>query len=319
MVCRRPSLALCLLALVAGACGGGGGAGVPSGDGSAATTAASRPPLAIEERTEPLVDPSRATDAIGDTPATPTRSLPTGVLAPAPGQPGRPYPLIVFAHGSGGRGRADHLLLRAWASAGYVVAAPTFPFGGGRAPDGEAGNDLVNQPADMSFVIGEMLRLNGDPTSPLRDAIDPAKIGAAGHSLGGMTTLALAGNTCCHDSRVGAAVVLAGREMPFGRGAFWLRIRMPILLVHGEFDASVAYADGRRAFANAPPPRFLITIVAGDHGRPFRGDRDDVQSRIVTETTLHFFDHYLKAVPGALDRLRHDSTVAGVSRLESEL
>jgi len=129
----------------------------------------------------------------------------------------------------------------------------------------------------------------------------------------------LAGNTCCHDGRVGAAVVLAGREMPFGRGAFWLRIRTPILLVHGEDDASVTYADGRRAFANAPPPRFLVTIVAGDHGRPFRGAPDDVQSRVVTEASLSFFDHYLRQVPGARDRLIGDGTVAGVARLEHEL
>jgi hypothetical protein len=32
-----------------------------------------------------------------------------------------------------------------------------------------------------------------------------------------MTVLASAGNTCCHDRRIKAAVVLAGRETPFGR------------------------------------------------------------------------------------------------------
>jgi len=305
---------LVLLALVTAACGGGG-----SDDEHRAVAPASRPALAIEEHTETFVDTGRPTSAVGDVPEAPARSLPTVVLAPAADQPGRPYPLIVFAHGSGGKGRGDHPLLRAWASAGYVVAAPTFPFGGGRAPEGERGNDLANQPADMSFVIGELLRLNADGASPLAGSIDAGRVGAAGHSLGGMTTLALAGNTCCHDPRVKAAVVLAGREMPFGRGQFWPRIRTPVLFVHGEEDASVPYADGRRAFANAPPPRFLVTVVGGDHGRPFGGAGDDPQARVVTDGTLDFFDHYLKGDPDALVRLRAGVAAAGVARVESEL
>lgn len=306
-------LRVVLLASIAAACG--------SGDPPEASTpppAVDRPSLVIEERTEALADATRPTDAVGTTPASSSRSLPTVVLAPAAGQPGRPYPLVVFAHGSGGRSRADNPLLRAWASAGYVVAAPTFPFGGGRAPEGESANDYPNQPADMSHVIDELLRLNADDASPLRGSIDPARIGAAGHSLGGMTTLALAANTCCHDERVKAAIVLAGREVPF-KGEFWPRIRTPVLFVHGDADASVPYSDGRRAFAGAPPPRFLVTILGGDHGRPFGGAPDDAQARVVTATGLDFLDHYLKDDPVGLDRLRADATVAGVARFESEL
>ncbi len=241
------------------------------------------------------------------------------VLAPAAGQPGRPYPLVIFAHGNGGRARGDHLLLRAWASAGYVVAAPTFPFGAGRAPEGEGGYDYVNQPGDMSFVISEMLRLNGDPASPLRGAIDPSRVGAAGHSLGGSTTLALAANTCCYDERVKAAIVLAGGQLRFGSGEFWTRIRTPVMFVHGDADLTVPYAAGRRSFRQAPPPRFLLTILGGDHIQPFLGDPNDVQAQVVTNASLDFFDHYLKGVPDALDRLRVSATVDGMAKLESEL
>jgi dienelactone hydrolase len=310
-----------LLTLMGAACGGGGGESGDSADRSTPVGPVSRPSLAIEDHAEAFVDTSRTTNPVGNTPAAPARSLPTAIIAPATGQPGRPYPLIVFGHGSGGRGRADHQLLRKWASAGYVVAAPTFPFGGGRAVEGtgQAADDLANQPADMSFVITEMLRLNGEAAGPLAGAIDPTRIGAAGHSLGGMTTLALAGNTCCHDDRVDAAVVLAGREMPFPQGQFWFRIRTPLLLVHGEDDGVVPYADGRRAYTNAPPPRFLVTIIAGDHGKPFTGSPDDAQAQVVTNASLDFFDHYLRGVAGRLDRLKADATVQGVARLESEV
>ena len=314
----RTAVPVLLAALIAAACAGGGD-GERGEQEPAPLGPADRPSLAISEYTETFVDPSRPTEAVGATPASPSRGLPTVILAPAPGQAVGPHPLIVFAHGSGGRASPDHPLLRAWAAAGYVVAAPTFPFGGGRAGEGESANDYPNQPADMSFVIGEMLRLNGDPASPIRGILDPSRIGAVGHSLGGMTTLALAANTCCHDGRIKAAVVLAGRELPFGNGQFWTRIRTPVLFVHGEDDTSVPYGDGRRAFANAPPPRFLVTIVAGDHGRPFSGTPDDVQARVVSEAALNFLDHYLKGVPDGLDRLRADATVSGVARIESEV
>jgi fermentation-respiration switch protein FrsA (DUF1100 family) len=309
---------ICLIVVVASvgaACGGG--ADGPE-QGSAPLGPADRPSLVIEERTEDFVDNSRSTDAVGSTPAWPNRSLPTVVLAPAAGQPGAPYPLIVFAHGNGGHARGDHPLLRAWASAGYVVAAPTFPFGAGRAPQGEGGNDYANQPGDMSFVITEMLRLNGDPTSPLRGSIDPRRIGAAGHSLGGSTSLALAGNTCCYDERVKAAIVLAAGELRFGSGQFWTEIRTPLLFVHGDADAVVPYRTSKRAFDYAPPPRFLITIVGGDHSQPFLGGAD-AQAQVVTHASLDFFDHFLKGVADGLDRLRADGNVDGVARLESEL
>jgi len=184
-----------------------------------------------------------------------------------------------------------------------VVAAPSFPIVRDDAQLGDWALDLPKLPGDITFVIDQILRLNADAASPLRGMVDPAHIGVAGHSMGGMTTLAVAGNTCCHDARIRAAVVLAGRETPFGSGAFWSRIITPVLLVHGDADFNVVYSDGRRAFANAPPPRFLLTIFNGDHGTPYTGDPGEPQARVVTDTTLDFFDHYLRGIANGLDRL----------------
>lgn len=69
-----------------------------------------------------------------------------------------------------------------------------------------------------------------------------------------MTTLALAASTCCHDPRVKAAAILSGRELPFGRGTFFTRIRAPLLLVHGDADDSVASAEAARRM----PTRHLL-------------------------------------------------------------
>jgi dienelactone hydrolase len=257
-------------------------------------------------RTEPLVDTGR------------DRALPTRVVAPVDGQAGRPYPLLVFAHGSGGLGDGYDQLFRTWSAAGYVVAAPAFPVATADALQGAWIDDLPNMPADVSFVITELLRLSADGPGPLRGTIDPERIGLAGHSMGAMITLAVAGNTCCHDGRVKAAVVLAGREVQFGSGQFWARIRTPVLLVHGDQDTNVTYTDGRRAYADAPPPRFLLTILGGDHGRPYTADTRDPGARLVADVTLDFLDQYLGHVPGALSALTAHAGAPGVATLEQE-
>ncbi|MDQ6613659.1 MAG: dienelactone hydrolase family protein [Actinomycetota bacterium] len=310
---RATPAVVALIAIIA-ACRGGRGATVVQR--STTLAPASRPALTISERTEAFVDSNRPTAAVGTTPASATRSLPTLVVAPAPGQPGRPYPLIVFAHGNGATSRSKVLLLRAWAAAGYVVAAPTFPFGAGRALSlDEGANDYPNQPADITFVITQMLRLNQDPASSVRGTIDPNRIGAAGHSLGAATTLALAGNTCCHDDRVKAAVVLAGWELRFPSGDFWLRIATPILFVHGDADTFVSYRSGVEAFQDAPPPKFLVTIVGGSHTVPYQDNPGDRQAEVITAASLDFFDHYLKGLSHDLTRMQSDASVAGVAEV----
>jgi dienelactone hydrolase len=307
----RSAVLGCVVFLVAGACAGGGSEPAPA----AAPPATGRQPLAVEERTETFVDTARSTEAHGSVTASESRTLATRIVAPAAGQPGRPYPLIVFAHGSGGLGTGYDRLFRTWAESGYVVVAPAFPISRG---DGEWQVDLPKLPGDMSFVIDQVLRLNAGAGSPLEGVVDPAKIGVAGHSMGGMTVLAVAGNTCCHDRRIKAAVVLAGRETPFGSGQFWNRIVTPILLVHGDADYNVVYGDGRRAYANAPPPRFLLTILGGDHGTPYTGDPAHHQAGLVSDAILGFFDQFLHDDAGGVARLMARAEAPGVAKLELE-
>lgn len=301
-----------VLLVVAGAC-----AGDHQPPPTPAVPAAARPVLAVQERTELFLDTTRSTEAHNTVAASESRSLPTRILAPAAGQPGHPYPLIVFAHGSGGLGTGYDRLLRTWAEAGYVVAAPAFPVARDDAPAGEWTIDLPKLPGDMSFVMDQVLRLSADPASPLHGMVNPGKIGVAGHSMGGITALSVAGNTCCHDGRIKAAVVLAGRETP-GSGQYWSRIITPILLVHGDADFNVLYGDGRRAYADAPPPRFLLTVLGGDHGTPYSGDAGNPQAGLVSDAILDFFDSYLHDDAGGLARLQARAAAPGVAKLEME-
>ena len=127
------------------------------------------------------------------------------------------YPLVAFSHGFGAHRRQSTFLCTHLASHGYVVAAMD-----------HTGNTVVEilqsmmaaqmgepppdplpilkeimplRPADVSFVIDQMLAGRADGTA----RVDPSRIGVAGHSFGGWTTLM----TAHSDRRVRAALALA--------------------------------------------------------------------------------------------------------------
>ncbi|MDQ4096413.1 MAG: S9 family peptidase [Actinomycetota bacterium] len=323
-----PVVGLILIALAAVGLARSGSTTRSSTAGRAPDVPASR--FAVGRTTETFVDSSRPTEAHGPVAAEPARTLRTLILYPAtgavgaepvegaaPATAGGPFPLIVFAHGSGGGITNSLGLLRTWAAAGYVVAAPTFPFAAN--PADISADDYPNQPADMSFVASEIISLSQSGGGLLRGLVDPERLGAAGHSLGGFTTLGLVGHACCEDARFKAAVVLAGRQEQFPNGDFDHSARTPILFVHGDVDERVRYADGRVAYMHAPAPKFLLTILDGDHGAPYQGPPERADVRVVRASTLDFFDLYLRGDRDALERLHQHAHVAGVATLESQL
>jgi dienelactone hydrolase len=316
---RTHILAVLLIAGLVSACGNGGEGG---GDGTSSALPGAR--IGVGTRTETFVDSTRPTPDIGGE-AKPTRTLLTQIYYPASGpaagrpQPnaaahktGAPFPLIVFAHGSGvGSPVRYELLYRAWV-AGYVVAAPSFPVSS--TPVEGGGRDVVNQPGDVSFVISELLRLRADPSSPYAGLVDPNRIAVGGHSLGAVTALATAYNRCCTDIRVKATMVFAGAVWDIFEGAWFDGARTPLLVVQGTDDRQIRLADAEQTFAAASPPKAMVTVVGGDHGKPFAGgpaaetDRltgipnEDTRATLVA--TLRFLDRYLNGRSGALDEMR---------------
>src|SRR5262249_30078659 len=100
------------------------------------------------------------------------------------------FPLVVFGHGFALTPQLYARVLQRWARAGYVVAAPVFPLENADAPGGPNESDLINQPADMRFVISRMLAASRG-SGPLAGLIDPAHIAVSGQSDGGDTALAV--------------------------------------------------------------------------------------------------------------------------------
>ena len=278
---------------------------VTAGSARAAVQGAQRV-HAVGVATETYIDTHRPTAAWGSTPALPTRTLVTTILYPAQGSPssgpplaganpehgGAPYPLIVFAHGLGADPKLYISLLSHWAAAGFVVAAPQFPLSSDQTPGGPDGGDVINQPGDMSFVITSVLATSAQPGGTLSGLVDPQAIGVAGHSNGAITTLGLVANTCCHDRRVKAAVVMAGTTEAFPGGHYDLAQAPPLLLVHGTADALVPYSGAVAVFNGARGPKGLLSIKGGDHGAA--AGLTASSAAAVRRTTTDFFNAYLR-------------------------
>jgi len=106
---------------------------------------------------------------------------------------GAPYAALVFAHGfmattSSYPGDGEHL-----ASWGYIVAMPNFP-----------NENTAVRASDAQHVLDYLEAENTEPSSLFYGKIDAGRLGIAGHSLGGLTTVMVS----ARDTRIRAAVAL---------------------------------------------------------------------------------------------------------------
>ena len=285
-----------------------------------------RATYAVGMRSYVFVDRSRPTSSNGSYPGAQTRTLPTLLLYPAVGNPSGPavmdatpirrehgFPIIVFSHGFGASGPAYSFLLQRFVQEGYVIAAPTFPLSSGGAPGGAKLSDYVNQPGDVSFVLTSVLGLARQDRS-LRRTIDRHDVGVFGHSLGAITTLGVATNSCCVDPRIKAAVSFSGIELPFPGGSFFSTPTPPLMLVHGDADQTVPYVASVNAYAQAPAPKAFLTLEHAPHV-PFLAPWLDPAVRSITD----FLDGFLKHDRRALRRLATDGNVPGVASIQEDL
>jgi alpha-beta hydrolase superfamily lysophospholipase len=294
-----PCTALALLGLtIAAGCGG-------------SDSAPSQIP-AEEVRTAEVVfvDPSRPTPPNNGVPGSPDRTLATRVwLAPrpldAPACRGARCALVLLAHGFGGNtGRFD-TVARGLARAGYVVAAPAFPLTNDRAPGGHATGlaDAIEQPADLSFVIDQLIELSEGDGDLLSGRIDVERIGVVGHSLGGATVLGLTRRPCCRDARVGATALVAP-FMPVVEaffGGYPTPEGPPILVVNGSLDPVVTPDVARELYRRTARPHALLVLNGASHADLLEDFGTPELLGPTTRTLLAHFDRSLGNADGALE------------------
>jgi predicted dienelactone hydrolase len=307
-----------VVAVAVASCGSGSNSASTSASTASTVAPTGRPqpgPFAVGALVRTLVDASRPTAAQGGAPSQPSRTLVTTMLYPALGQPGTvarpnappdtaagPFPLVVFAPGSGGAPADFGTLLGSWVQAGYVVAAPEFPLTGAHAPGGSVVADYVNQPGDVRFVIDQLLRA---PPVELAGLVDGGRVGLAGYSLGGVTAMGVAFNSCCLDPRVKAVLVMAGSPLPFSGGTYFGRVASPpALFIQGSADQTVDPGTSVLSYNRARPPKALVTIAGGTHSSPYQGDQLAPQVELVAHVAVDFLDRYLEGRPAGAAQLR---------------
>ncbi len=282
---------------------GAGGDGATGGE-----PVAGKPDFPVGVRVLRYVDPSRlALPRVGHPFA---RTLPVVLRYPAAaGAPAehdefdataargaKPFPLIVFAHGFAVTPTTYARLLRAWARAGYVVAAPVFPLERAGAPGGPEEGDLVNEPGDMSFVISKLLAAAAAPDGPLSGLIDPNRIAVAGQSDGGIAALMLAYSRRMRDTRVRAAVVMSGAEQS-DIGGYSFAGGPALLAVQGTADTTNAPAYTYAYFAAASRPKYLLRLLGAGHLPPYTSQQP--QLGVVERVSTAFLGGYLASGVGS--------------------
>jgi dienelactone hydrolase len=241
----------------------------------------------------------------------PVRPLPTLVFYPAApwtlagaGSPvdepaaGR-FPLVVFSHGLKGSPERYHAALSGWAAAGFVVVAPTFPHTSQYATEFRR-SDIVNQPADVRYVLAQMRRLDATPGDPLAGHIDTSRVAAVGHSAGGYTTTGLF--TAGHDPSLKAGVVMAGWPAP---GAF-AGPPATMLFLQGTADPVVPAARSRAAFDRVPWSKAYLLLRHNSHATYLQPGQ--IGYDVMESTVIDFLRWTLEGDQAARARLPHGTT-----------
>jgi dienelactone hydrolase len=227
-----------------------------------------------------------------------------------------PFPLVVFGHGFAVTPATYYRLLRAWARAGYVVAAPVFPLENAHAPGGPDESDLINQPGDMSAVISGMLAAAANPHALLAGAVSPQEIAVSGQSDGGETALAVAYDRYFRDSRVRAAVILSGAQIP-GQHVLTFPAGAPALLAaQGTADTTNLPHFTYDFFRVASAPKYLLSLVGAGHLPPYTGEQP--QLAIVERVSIAFLDRYLKGTSAALGEMESAGDRPGMAELTAD-
>lgn len=225
----------------------------------------------------------------------------------------RRLPLVVFAHGYALTPRRYRTLLHHWARAGYVVAAPVFPGERAGAPGGPNRADLINEPADLRYVISRLLAASARSAGAFAGLIDRSRIALAGHSDGGNAVLSLAYDKRFRSRRIEAAIVLAGADMPGIAPFRFPADGPPLLAVQGGADLVNPPTDTQAYFRRAHRPKLLLSFPGAGHYGPYMIQRP--QLTVLERVTTAFLGRTLKSQRISTRELKRLGRRRGVSRL----
>ena len=277
------------------------------------------------------------------------RVVPVNIYAPDAAKLPGPLPVVILSHGLGGSKDANLIYLaKHLAASGYIAVTVTHAgsdtevgLKGGREgllkalvdPD-----NLLNRPADISFVIDRMTAKDQDHPL-LKGRVDAQRIGVAGHSFGAYTALAVGGETIelpgkgtvsFLDKRVKAVVAMSPQK-PGNIGltkASWDKMVPPTMTMTGTRDIGLGVLDPtvrRFAFDHMPAgDKYHVVIREAGHMsfsdspeflRPTQEDLDrhELMHKWIGQLAAAFFDRYLRDDEAAGQWLK-EGAIEGVSK-----
>jgi predicted dienelactone hydrolase len=176
----------------------------------------------------------------------------------------QPGPLLVYSHGFMSFHQEGLYLARFLASQGYTVVAVDYPLTNFFAPGKPKLADVVNQPADVSFLIDTVLKRNGDSGDALFNTIDSRKIAVAGVSLGGMTSTLVTFHRKVRDPRITAAISIAGPAAMF-TADFFANNNVPFMMIGASGDAMVPFDKNAASIPQKVPGSILVNLHNASH------------------------------------------------------
>jgi predicted dienelactone hydrolase len=259
------------------------------------------------------------------------RAVPAKIYFPK--DAGAPCPVIIFSHGLGGSREGYQYLGEQWAGCGYVSVHlqhlgsddsvwKNTPQERRMTAMGAAAKNLANalhRPRDVSFALDELTRFNADSASPLHRRLDLAHVGAAGHSFGGYTVMAIAGqalgpqhSTELADPRIKSVVEMSAPvpsrdASPEGAEAAYPGIKTPVFHLTGTLDDSpvgeTKAGDRRVPFDHMKAADTCLLIFNGGDHMVFSGsaalrrgprEKDPVFLSLIRASTTAWWDATLR-------------------------
>ena len=132
----------------------------PLAQGTTSATRLEPGPYAVEQVEDTWIDDTRPISESKDYAGAPDRTLEIALWS-AKGVPG-PHPLLVYSHGFMSNRHAGSYLVEQMASHGYVIVVTDYRLTHFGAPGGPLADDVVNQLANVSFLIDHLLALGAD-------------------------------------------------------------------------------------------------------------------------------------------------------------
>jgi acetyl esterase/lipase len=159
-------------------------------------------------------------------------------------------------------------------------------------------NDIQQQPADVRFVIDELVARGG----PIAAQIDSSRVGVAGHSDGGETALAISAEPApVGEPTIRCAIAMSVSPLV----GVSHTLNPPLLVTQGDADTINLPSEASEAWQEASSPKYLVILHGAGHLPPLEAGSEWFPA--IEAITVAFLNAYLGRT-GAVSRIAAEGT-----------